>query len=219
VRVVEELEDGLYRWSARHPEWHPGEWGARVNSYAARVTAGHVVVVDPLLGEDPAPVWALLEDAARVTVAITIPYHVRDAEAVARRCGAPIVGHRGVARRLEDASGFEELRPGVDAGGLVAYAIGRPVRNERPLWIPSHRAVVFGDALVTTPSGELRIWHGEPVDEHRERFYAERFAPTLEPLVDLAPERILVTHGEPVLTGGATALRRALDAPPWYHRG
>ena len=32
-------------------------------------------------------------------------------------------------------------------------------------------------------------------------------------------ERVLVTHGEPVLSGGREALARALDADPWYHHG
>jgi broad specificity phosphatase PhoE len=87
------------------------------------------------------------------------------------------------------------------------------------LHLPSHDALVFGDALVTTPDGELRIWHNEPVDERRVAFYAERFAPTLEPLIALEPQRILVTHGAPILSDGAAALRRAAAAPPWYHRG
>jgi hypothetical protein len=31
---VDELADGLWRWTARHGEWHPGEWGAQVASFA-----------------------------------------------------------------------------------------------------------------------------------------------------------------------------------------
>jgi len=30
---------------------------------------------------------------------------------------------------------------------------------------------------------------------------------------------VLVTHGQPLLRGGKRALRAALDAKPWYHRG
>ena len=53
----------------------------------------------------------------------------------------------------------------------------------------------------------------------RTRWYRERFVPTLEPLRSIDLERILVTHGEPVLRDGSAALERALHAPPWYHRG
>ena len=44
------------------------------------------------------------------------------------------------------------------------------------------------------------------------------FAPTAAPLRELDLERILVTHGEPILRDGRDALAAALDAKPWYHR-
>jgi hypothetical protein len=37
-------------------------------------------------------------------------------------------------------------------------------------------------------------------------------------LLDLDVNRVLVTHGVPILTEGRAALREALDAGPWYHR-
>ena len=63
------------------------------------------------------------------------------------------------------------------------------------------------------------MWSQDPLDDRRLAFYRERFAPTLEPLLEMPVQRILVTHGEPVLTDGAAALRRALTVPPWYHHG
>jgi hypothetical protein len=35
----------------------------------------------------------------------------------------------------------------------------------------------------------------------------------LQPLLDLPIERVLVSHGEPVLSGGTDALRRCLSNP------
>ena len=70
-----------------------------------------------------------------------------------------------------------------------------------------------------TPEGDLRLWHFDPVDDKRIRWYRERFNPTLAPLLELDLERILVTHGEPVITDGSAALRAALQAPPWYRHG
>ena len=47
---MQELADGLWRWTARHPEWHPGSWGAEVACFA--VDAGDVLLlIDPLLPE------------------------------------------------------------------------------------------------------------------------------------------------------------------------
>jgi hypothetical protein len=43
--------------------------------------------------------------------------------------------------------------------------------------------------------------------------------PTLEPLLELELERVLVTHGKPILGGGREALRKALRAKPWHRRG
>jgi hypothetical protein len=84
-----------------------------------------------------------------------------------------------------------------------------------PLWLPSHSAVAFGDAVVET-GGELRVWAQGPRGERHRQFLRERFAPTLGPLVELGPERVLVTHGRPMLSGGAATLGVALAGEPWW---
>ena len=213
---MQELAPGLWRWTARHAEWHPGEWGAEVASFAA--DAGEaVLLVDPLLPEDDAGVLERLDALAPAAILVTIPYHARSSEALAERYGAPIHGHPAVGKRLRAGS---RLKP-LDAlpGGARAYPIGKPRRFETPIHLPSHRALVFGDAIVTTPEGDLRIWHTDRVDDARARWYRERFVPTLQPLRELDLERILVTHGEPVLQGGGAALDDALEHRPWYHHG
>src|SRR4029078_77861 len=68
--------------------------------------------------------------------------------------------------------------------GVSAHPIGKPRRYETPLLLPSHRALVFADAIAGTDQGP-RIWSGEKVDERVARFYAERFVPTLLPLLAL----------------------------------
>jgi hypothetical protein len=210
---VEELADGLWRWTARHGEWHPGEWGAQVASFA--LDAGDVLLlIDPLV-----PEAELLDPLVHgpVAILITIPYHTRSAEPLSERYGAKIYGHPAVAKRLGKAT--VEPIDGELPGGARACPIGPPRRHETPIHLPSHKALAFGDAIVTTPEGELRLWHVDRVDEARRRWYRERFVPTLQPLRELDLERILVTHGEPVVSDGSAALRAALEAPPWYHHG
>jgi hypothetical protein len=63
------------------------------------------------------------------------------------------------------------------------------------------------------------VWVQDPVDEKVRRFYRERFNPTLDPLLELPVEHVLVTHGEPVVGNGRERLRTALEAEPWYHPG
>jgi hypothetical protein len=224
----DELAPGLWRWTARHPEWHPGDFGSEVASFAAQAgdAAGTLLLVDPLLPQEPGDVLALLDRlvTGRVAILVTIPYHVRSSEELWRRYGeraeVTIHGHPACAKRLDAArSAFAVLEPDADGpAGVRAFAIGRPRRYEQPLLLPSHRALAFGDAVVAV-GGRLRMWAAERVDERRAAWYRDRFAPTLRPLLDLGAERVLVTHGEPVLTGGSAALAAGLRAPPWYHHG
>ena len=223
---VDEIAPGLRRWTARHPDWHPSGFGAEVASFA--LTAGdELLLLDPLLPDDDRrdtvqeALDGLVGDVRAVHVLITIPYHVRSAEALAERYDAAIWGPPKTINKLGDAGRFTPLGPDAEPGpaGVQGFTIGRPRRTERPLWLPSHQAIAFGDALVTTPGGHLRLWAQEPVDDRRIAFYRDRFVPTLAPLRDLPATRILTTHGAPVLTDGAAALATALDTAPWYHRG
>jgi hypothetical protein len=210
---VEELADGLWRWTARHGDWHPGEWGAQVASFA--LDAGDVtLLIDPLVPDDE--LLRRLDDVVHgpVAILITIPYHTRSAESLSEHYGATIHGHPAVAKRLRKAR--VEPIDGELPGGARAYPIGRPRRHEMPIHLPSHKALAFGDALVTTPDGDLRMW---TTSHDRDDWYRERFVPTLESMRRIDLERILVTHGEPILRDGSAALEAALNAPPWYHHG
>jgi hypothetical protein len=212
-----QLADGLWRWTARHPEWHPGTFGREVASYAARAATA-LLLVDPLVTDDGGrSVLDLLDELATDTVAIlvTIPYHARSAESLAERYDATVHGHPATAKRFADPS---RLSDAPAPAGVTAHAIGRPRRYERPVHLPTHRALAFGDAIVEV-DGELRMWCQDPLDERREAWYRDVFAPTLRPLLELDADRVLVTHGEPIIHGGRAALAAALARPPWYHHG
>jgi hypothetical protein len=218
----EQLADGLWRWTARHPEWHPGEFGSEVASFALR--AGHeTVLIDPLLPPQPGEeaVLDLIEHqlGERLAILITIPYHVRSSEKIRRRfrgqVETTIWGHRACRRRLADGAGFHVFEPGDPLpAGASAHRIGKPRRHETPLHLPSHEALVFGDAVAEV-DGALRVWSERRVDEEVSAFYRERFNPTLAPLLELDFEKVLVTHGEPVLENGRDQLQKALRAEPW----
>jgi glyoxylase-like metal-dependent hydrolase (beta-lactamase superfamily II) len=216
----DKLAKGLWRWTARHPEWHPGEFGSEVASFALRA-GKETVLIDPLLPPDPEPVLDLIgrKLGKRLSILISVPYHVRSSEEIRDRFGdqaeVTIWGHEACRKRLEDDSGFHAITPGDDLpAGASAYAIGNPRRHETPLFLPSHRALVFGDALAEV-DGRLRVWSEKKVDDRVESFYRNRFNPTLEPLLDLDFDRVLVTHGQPILNKGRGQLKKALKAKPW----
>jgi hypothetical protein len=218
-----ELGHDLWRWTAPHPEWHPGEFGREVACFAVRA-GGDTILIDPLLPADPASVLELVERTLgqRLTILVTIPYHVRSSEEIWRafrdRTAITIRGHPSCGKRLEDQSGFRAFEPGDELpAGVSAHRIGRPRRFETPLHIPSHRALVFGDAVAEV-DGALRVWSGSRAGPDVSRFYRERFNPTLEPLLDLDFDRVLVTHGQPVMRDGRAQLQAALRADPWSHR-
>jgi len=215
------LAQGLWRWTERHPEWHPGEFGKEVACFA--VDAGDdTLLIDPLLPDDSGPVFGLVDDILgdRLVLLVTVPYHVRSAEEIWRRyrgqAETTIHGHAAAAKRLSDTSGFREIDPDAELpGGVTAHRIGKPRRQEMPLHLPSHRALVFGDAVVEV-DGSLRVWADRKIDQKVERFYRERFNPTLQPLLELDFQRVLVTHGQPVMKNGQDELRATLRRKPWH---
>ena len=221
---MEQLTEGLWRWTARHPEWHPGEFGSEVACFAAQA-GGATLLIDPLLPPEHDPVLDAIDGTLgdRLAILITIPYHVRSSEELWKRyrkdAETTIHGHPACAKRLKSTSAFQAIDTDKELpGGVTAHSIGKPRRYETPLHLPSHDALVFGDAVAEW-EGRLRVWTADKVDAKAERFYRERFNPTLKPLLELGAENVLVTHGQPVMGGGTEALGKALAAKPWYHHG
>jgi glyoxylase-like metal-dependent hydrolase (beta-lactamase superfamily II) len=196
----DELRPGLWRWSAPHPEWEatgedgtPTVWPREVGCVLYTSAAG-AVVIDPLAPtQDTAEFWRWADercDGREVSVLETIGYHRRSREQVIARYGA-----------LTSAPATVEAHP------LAGF-------EETVYWIPEHRALVPGDALITVPDGELRLCPQSWLDElgsSDERTLAGLRAALL-PLCDLEVELVLVSHGEPTLRDGGAALRRALHA-------
>lgn len=216
---VQEIVPGIWCWQRRPRGVRPGGFGVRT-SYAL-AAGGETLLVDSLvIGEDD-PALGVLDDlvGGHVRILVSKPFHTRSAELLWRRYSraqARIYGHAEVATRLDDTSGFEAVAGGDGVGDVARFhAIGRPPRSEQPIEVPALGALVFGDAVVETGGGELRVWE-DPLDSERRRhWWRERYQPTLERLAALKPEHVLVTHGQPILGRGATALRRALERDPW----
>jgi len=218
----EQLTDNLWRWTARHPEWHPGEFGSEVACFALKA-GDDAILIDPLLPPAPDAVLEMIDGivADRLAMLISVPYHVRSSEEIWHRyrkdADTAIWGHAASAKRLTDRKAFKEIQPGNSdlPAGITAHAIGKPKRHEMPFHVPSHDALVFGDSVAEV-DGDLVVWSNEPLDAKVERFYRERFNPTLEPLLGLDFERVLVTHGQPVMKDGRKELEKALGSKPWY---
>lgn len=208
--VVAEIAPGLWRWTGYHEEWRED-----VGSVYCETEDG-VVLVDPIVPpEDAVRFWRALDRdveriGGRVHVLVTVFWHTRHAaEMVGRydaRVWAPGSGKAAIGRRagiVTDTFARDDPLP----GGIEAFRTARPA--EVVFWIPRHRALVTGDVLLGDGEGGVQLCPESWLPGKRK--HAD-LAASLVPLLDLPLERILVSHGDPVLSGARRALERALSA-------
>jgi glyoxylase-like metal-dependent hydrolase (beta-lactamase superfamily II) len=219
---VLEIAGGLWRWSAYHYEWQED-----VGSIYCETDDG-VVVIDPIVPRDEQDrFWRAFDrDVERaggtVHILITVFWHVRDVREFCERYSARVWaitrGRAAIERRVGRVT--DTFRPGDELpGGLVAHGTARA--SEVVFWIPQHRALVPGDVLLgegakgggTRSAGPmgLRMCPESWLPETKTH---AQLAESLRPLLDLPVERVLVSHGAPVLTGGREALAAALTPTP-----
>ncbi len=218
--TVTRLREGLWRWTAPHPEWNGDpHWGPAVGSVYLE-TPDAVLLFDPLVPEvtpDETRFWAALDrDVERlrlpVAVMLTCRWHVRSAHRIRERYGARVLapGDQGhgwgglVSDRLAD-----EARP---FAGVVALVTGSPDPNEECVYVlQDHGAVVIGDILLGAPAGLTLApasWYDNS-DEERE-WYRSRAAESLARVLAYEPRIALPAHGEPVLDAAPDLVARAL---------
>jgi glyoxylase-like metal-dependent hydrolase (beta-lactamase superfamily II) len=198
---VQELRPGLWRWTAEHPQWdHAEQWGPEVGSVYAELEDA-VVVVDPLVPDDDEDrFWSALDrDVGRLGrplyVLLTVHWHERSVAAVLER-------YRAVLWRPDEKI---ELPQGVEP-----VVVRGADWSEAMFFVEPHRALVVGDLLVGKDGGiELPVaWFPKGEQE----WARDELKPMLrERLGALPVELVLVSHGEPVLEGGAAALEKALS--------
>jgi glyoxylase-like metal-dependent hydrolase (beta-lactamase superfamily II) len=211
---VQELRPGLWRWTGLHPDWSAEEdWGEEVSCYYAEAEDA-ITLIDPLIPpEDSARFLEVLDrDVARaglpVHILITIFWHARSAaELLDRYPGARVWAHEPARELVEERAPVTDVfRPGETLPGGI-FAVDGHRAFEVLFSIPAHRAIVTGDVLLGTRDGGLTLcpeeWLG-PRDPQEVRRGIR------EGLRDFPVERVLPTHGEPILDDAARALAGAL---------
>ena len=215
---VLEIAPGLWRWTTRHPEWTaeeggPDGWEPEVGCVYYEAPDA-VILIDPLVpveGEERERFWAALDrDVAAaerpVVVLLTVFWHVRSAsEVVGRYAGAALWAHERAVERIQGPVARPFAIDDPLPGRIVAVDANR--RDEIVYWIGEHRALVAGDVLLGAEDGGVRVC---PDSWLPEGLSPDEFREALRPLLELPVERILVSHGDPVLENGREALARAL---------
>ena len=195
---VQRIDEGLWRWTAPHPDWTEGaDWDRDVGCVYWEADDA-VVLVDPLVPSEEADrrrfLQALDRDVERVgrpvSILLTCEWHARSQAELAERYGATVV----------DAGGGE--LPG------AARAIVAEAAEEVVYWLPGASAVVPGDTLIGTYDGVTLC----PASWLDDRGSLDDLARDLAPLLELPVERVLTSHGLPALVDGRHALAHALAA-------
>ena len=186
--AVSELAPGLWRWTARHPAWTPAdgdEWDPDVGCVYAEIDGG-IVLVDPQVPDDHEGFWRELDrDVERLGIPLVLTTnndHTRSAAETVERYG--VVGEAG--------------------SGVTAFPTA--YHGEIVYWLEPYAAIVPGDVLLGANGGGVRVLPDSWLDgADREAVWA-----SLQPLLELPIELILVSHGAPVLADGHAALAQAL---------
>jgi hypothetical protein len=193
---MDEIAPGLRRWTAHHEEWNED-----VGSLALETEDG-LVLIDPI--EPPRTV------RKPEHVLLTVFWHYRSTPDLrAKRVWASGRTVKALANR--SVSVTDPIAKGVLLpAGIQSFETAR--RGELVYWLPDQRALAVGDVLLGAgakprPTDDpLRLcperWLGKATHAELRR--------SLRPLLELPVQRVLVSHGAPVLRAGKRALERVL---------
>jgi len=197
---------GLWGFSAIHPEWEDDNdgWEPEV-AWWALDTGDGVLLIDPLV-EDWEGLDALVTGGGGCCGIIRTTYwHERTIPQARARYGTEVWARPGSSP--DQRHPFD--RPAPDGtelpGGVRAIDVVRD--DEIALWLPDQKALVFGDVMLRDPSGKLSICPESWIARSGGR---GRVRQALEPLLELDPEHVLVSHGPLVKGDGPSALAEAL---------
>lgn len=179
-------------WFAPHPDWEPTEdWDEEV-PVVRYETDDEVVLIDPLLPPD----GSFEPHGKTVRVLLTQPAHYRGTGDLVERHGASVwVPPRAAWRRRPKPATTDRLPRGVEAIELE----GEP--QQVVFFVRDHATLVTGDVLSGT-GGRLHVF----VDEAD----PDRLLPSLDQLAELPIERVIIPHGDLILSDGAARIRAAV---------
>ena len=190
---MNEIQPGLLHWTAFHQRI-----GQDVHSYFHAPSGTLLDPMEPLGGLESLP--------RPERIVLTNRHHYRHSD----RFDCPVFCHEaGLHEFSGGVEGFawgDELAPGV-----VAHEVGVLCPEETAIQVGN--ALAFADAMIRGRFGELGFVPDELLGDDPlaiRRGLRDRFHALAE---ELEFDALLLAHGEPVKTGGRSALRTFADAP------
>jgi len=203
-----QILDGLWRFEALLPDWTEQEgdedgWEQSVAWWAV-AAAGGVVLIDPLVDDWDAVDRLVTGEGGCTGVVRTCHWHQRSTVDVVSRYGVDVWARSDPDGRGRYAVDHAVIDRDELFDGLRVVDLERA--DEIALWLPRQRSLVFGDAMIRTRAGELRVC---PESWTQPAGGPARLRSLLSGLSALPVEHVLVSHGPLVLGDGHAALSRA----------
>jgi hypothetical protein len=204
-----EIIEGLWRFEALHPEWTEDEggedgWEKQVAWWALATSRG-LVLIDPLVIDWDALDRLVADRGGCAGIVRTCHWHQRSISDAASRYSAEV----WAKPHSEGEHALYAFHRAVGEGdelfdGPRVFDVERA--DEIALWLPRQAALVFGDAMIRSSAGELRVC---PESWTQPAGGPARLRALLHALTELPVEHVLVAHGPLVLGGGGESLRIA----------
>jgi hypothetical protein len=194
---VQEIAPGLWHWKALRESI-----GSEVSSY---YLTDEGVLIDPMI---PPEGLGWFEEYGRPGYALlTNRHHDRDAWTLRDAFGCMVHCVRGGLHELEGRGPVEPFEFGDELpGGVVACEVDAICADECALHVPARRALACADGVVRWPDdGPLRFVPDELMDDPQRTKTGLRDA--YRRLLALDFDRLLLAHGDPIVSGAKDALR------------
>jgi glyoxylase-like metal-dependent hydrolase (beta-lactamase superfamily II) len=196
---MNEIVPGIHMWSS-----FSEDLGLDFNGYAVRTSAGTVVVDPPDPGPDG---WDALEALAPFEgIYVTNRNHSRAGAAFRNRLGVPIRMHAADAEQAEIA--VDELVGAERTIGDEVEIVHVPGKSpgEIAFHVQGSGALVVGDLVIGPPGADLSTYPDEVIEDRRQLLRS------VERLLTLDFDALLLCDGEPSPTGGKERLQRFVEA-------
>ncbi len=192
---MREIVDGVVTWA-----WFSEPHGYDFNGYFVRHPAGNLCI-DPV--EPSTEVLDLLAREGVAHVLLTNRNHVRRANLVRERTGAPVAIHPADAAyaRAQGAVIDAELRVGERVGPFVVIGVPGKSPGEVAFHCPQRRRLIVGDAVIGNPPATLSLLREKVMDD------PAQLRASIRSLAEVDVDVLLPGDGVPILRDARARLR------------
>jgi hypothetical protein len=197
---MHEIAPGVFHWTALHPHIK-----MQVSSY---FLADEGVVLDPMLPAEGLD-W-FDEHSPPVAVLLTNRHHYRRSADFVEAFGCDVLCHRAGLHEFTEEQHVAAFEDGDEpVPGVQVKHVGAICPDEVAIHVPRAKAIAFADGIVRwRPEDSLGFVPDSLFDDPEKDKAGIR--DSIEALLPLEPDHLLLAHGNPIVGGGTAALQAFL---------